>query len=1659
MSSSDHESADAAAATLSPSASVVQDPSEHHYQVDGGETEYRALLDGTQADSSDGQPRLDYVASPTVGVDPTRTGYTPEMSRNLEGFAPTQPILISPLTEEAQLYATPQLPATRSGTLSPDTSQAGSEVFDATSDDPLVLLSSLKRIEKNPLYPRWANVDWLPHRVVHFLTTGRWMRGHGDPTEHKPSIAKAYFKEEFLEGFLFVIGRGLTLGIALIILVEFSNAASWRDVLTILRGGEKHALTTALYDLSTSEPLRNSVYGLMALPVLWGLIRGTAGYNRVDESDKDGRPFKSLDQAIRHLQQEVVAQESRTTMASFWHDALRWLLPLPPRGRDFSIVSRALRWDGRLDLLHRQKAHLVLIELFERSSGYTRVIAGLQVARTLNALNVEDDNGQTAHALNRWLMETVAADLQSPSLLAEPQVDTEFFFETLKERALTDIVHASIWPEEIRIEPIWRRTVMFCYFVHARYLRWWLGLAPTKIESFFFWTFKLAKLGYAALFFKTLYEAFHDYIRCPTKHFQTFVGRTSYVGKYDLACLNATLAHFNNIPDQPPSTLVSLLPNFYSDIRTRSNFSLDLSAKRLDAATLADIIDGFRSNGFVITTLDLSNNGIGLASTTSVPGLTRLADAISRLTSLRVLNLAANDIGKCVQNDGGVCGDFDPAGLSHLAQALVSLTKLEVLRLDHNYIGQHDDLSPVGTVALGHALGQLTSLQSLNLDANYIGLHDDKDTAGTIAFAQGIGKLVTLRSLYFRMDSFASHDNANVEGTTSIAEAIGQLTSLRELYLSGSMGCSDDTNAAGTIAIGNAIGHLTDLTVLSLGNHRAEDISQPTCIGKFDGVAPDGTIAIGNALRNLTALQTLEIIGAVGSQDATNPNGTRAIGQGMRHLSALQVLVLDRNAIGTADAHNSQGTEAIGEAISHLPHLLHLHLKMNSIGAGDQTASHGTVALGNGIKQCTSLQSLHLEGNRIGIADATSPNGTIALTEGIGSAVSLKSLGLANNMIGEKVGSASSSIQALNNAFARLKRLQRVSIDGNPFEPAVWQLFKSTLTSLPSRPQMSNVFITAQDVDLYFRGVPRLQSSFSFAGRLRCDASVTSAAMLRRLMSTLARYPVLSLDLSGNHIGQNDHISPEDSIAIGEGLQGLPYLQSLDLQFNAIGEQDHVETRGTVSIAQGISQLRSLTTLKLGFNSIGKQDATDAAGTIALGSALSELANLRALRIQNNYIGSGDNEDPRGTRAIAEGIGSLSQLTILDLSSNPIALHDGDDAAGTIALGQAMGKLTSLKALRITGHLGQFDDVNPDGTLAFAQGLASLSNLQALELVSFIGYRDEDTTEGTVALAESLKNLINLHELTLGNYIGVADCDNPTGTVALGQAIGELPNLSFLNLSSNYLGSCDGVNPQGTTAVAHGLFKLTKLKSLYLNDNHIGAGDAVNPQATLALANALASLRNTLRVFNATGNQIGSKTNVGEIAISQSLAQLPQLCYLDLSGNPIGSTGADGPNALMTALAVPRRQLLHFNIQGIQNVDWTRSARAISEVWAKQLRSSCEDLRCVDPSKRHEQVCDLTFSDLRIGGNNRFTRAWKSPTLATVFSPVTLACDATQPSSMTSVLSNWDSVREGFSGTLSHVLSFPHDGSLIVWLPVAIVCLCALYLLRGSRLWRHRSEN
>jgi len=1198
---------------------------------------------------------------------------------------------------------------------------------------------------------RWANLDYMPHRILHLLTTFRWMRSHGDPSKDLGTIRRSYFREEFLEGFLLIAGQIIKIGILLLVLVQFANAVSFRDVFELLKGGDQRALTIALYGAAKSKAFRSSLASLLALPFIVGVVRGIVGYLRVEVEQGEQNP--RVQEAYRHLEQEVPAQAQRSGWKHLWHDGVRWFIPLHPVSRSVITISRALRWDARLDPLLRQKAQTALINLFETSHGFTKVTTGYELVRIIDSIHLAPVNAiddeyvllgdglssptsptNNGHTSGPTSINTngVASDI-SNGQSAITATEAHLFNRVLKERAVTDVMNFAGWSDEKwGTSSVPAKVALLTGFAYGRYLQWWIGLSPTTKESTAFWTFKITKLAYSLLLLRTVYFAFRDYINCPEKPGITFTGIAPWAGKFDATCLAATINEFNRFPGQDAATLIKLLPEFYLAPDKKRSFTLDLRDKGLNAATIASLIRGFADQGYVITSLQLAGNIVGADDDQGATGMMEFAQALSRLKRLKVLDLSRNRI-------SASCDNFNPTGLEALGEAFSTLESLETLDLSENSLGLCDHLDPRGTEATGRGLGGLSNLKQLSLANNRIGHNDKVETRGTIAFGNGLSTLTRLSHLNCSHMDLGLYDCEDSRGTEAVGLGLASISSLRVLDLSWNKLSECKTTPNGLTAIASGLTAQKSLRELNLGGNTLSS-------------NVEGTLALVHAIQALEQLSRLDLsINRFGSQDSFDSGITEALAEALGHLSELESLSLQGTSIGAPDATNASGTVAIAKGLGKCVKLTTLDLSDNQIGQGDQYFPEGTMELASALRQLTRLQVLSLAANSIGKWDYMYPHGvadgTIAIVQALGDLRSLTSLDLSKNALGRELDESSSLVAELAHSLGLLTRLRELRLLPNEYlSSSMLARFQEAVSKLPTPISVPSSLISAEDIDAYFDRIPPSQTRFTFSDAFFApiEALWDASEAYEHFFERLAQFDVRHLDLSRNDLAE---FAPGSMTAIANGLARLTHLVTLDLSGNGLGYPIFVDD-GFIALGNALAQLTKLQYLNLADNGLGLYEevlpivvgqlnppelvsldlshnwigGAHAEDIEAVRQLFTRVPNLQFLGLSDNAIGSSD--DVTLTTTLLEGIASLTQLRVLNLTENTIGSKDAINPAGSVALGEAVGQLTQLRLLNLSDNsIGQG---TAEGELGIVSGITKLKHLCSLDLsYNMIGSSDD----------------------------------------------------------------------------------------------------------------------------------------------------------------------------------------------------------------------------------------------------------------------------------------------------------------------------------------------
>ncbi|MBS0272660.1 MAG: hypothetical protein JSR85_08465 [Proteobacteria bacterium] len=568
----------------------------------------------------------------------------------------------------------------------------------------------------------------------------------------------------------------------------------------------------------------------------------------------------------------------------------------------------------------------------------------------------------------------------------------------------------------------------------------------------------------------------------------------------------------------------------------------------------------------------------------------------------------------------------------------------------------------------------------LNMSGNAIGELSD---GPTLVLGQGLPSLPQLQILDFSENTIG---NTAHKGTVAIGENLRFLPQLQTLDLSNNLIGKKGDN--GTVAIGESIPSLTQLQMLGLSNN---------AIGK-------GIIAIGKGLRYLTLLQILDLSDNV--IGFTADNGMIAIGENLQYLTRLKILNLSDNGMGFVE---DKGIIAIGKGLRYLTQLQRLDLSGNGI---EYTADHGTIAIGENLKYLTALQTLDLSLNKIGY---TGDNGTVAIGESLPYLTQLQTLDFSQNFISAGFAKLVSSIvdlQSLKSLY--VQQVKKAAASQLAALRKFWNQRNSDTDIYALR--------TSEDVHSYLNSLPNSTTAINLSGNFPDPSS----EVVTLLFKGMARFSSLqTLNLSNNLIG-----GEKQTMAIGEGLQYLPQLQTLDLSGNGID---------AVAIGEGLHYLSKLQVLDLSDNGIGLNTGN---GTILIGEALQYLPRLKTLDLSNNMM-------TEGIIAIGKGLRYTSLLQILDLSNNMIGLFRDE---GIIAIGEGLRFLSKLQTLKFSNNrMGNSNN----GTTAIGNSLPFLTQLQTLDVSdNFIGRM------GAQSILNALPPLIcsNLQTVNLqgNNFTGIS---------------------------------------------------------------------------------------------------------------------------------------------------------------------------------------------------------------------------------------------------------------------------------------------------------------
>ena len=257
-------------------------------------------------------------------------------------------------------------------------------------------------------------------------------------------------------------------------------------------------------------------------------------------------------------------------------------------------------------------------------------------------------------------------------------------------------------------------------------------------------------------------------------------------------------------------------------------------------------------------------------------GAIKIAKVLKKISTLIVLNISENKIGKEAANDiadAVLCNtelqeigilngnNLEEIGILGLARALKRTTALKALDFSHNIVTNEtaDDIA----VVMSHN----TKLCKLNLSKTRL------QTSGAIKIAKGLRSITSLTELNI------SYNNITEEAADNIVTVVGQSTELQVLNLNG-----NQLNAIGCTKICKALINTLKLTELCISsNNITDEVAQN----------------IGAALSDKYNLRILDI-----SVNSLKDYGSMVIARSLAKITTLTKLYIGKNEITDAAAND-----------------------------------------------------------------------------------------------------------------------------------------------------------------------------------------------------------------------------------------------------------------------------------------------------------------------------------------------------------------------------------------------------------------------------------------------------------------------------------------------------------------------------------------------------------------------------------------------------------------------------------------------------------------------------------------------------------------------------------------------------------------------------------
>ena len=780
---------------------------------------------------------------------------------------------------------------------------------------------------------------------------------------------------------------------------------------------------------------------------------------------------------------------------------------------------------------------------------------------------------------------------------------------------------------------------------------------------------------------------------------------------------------------------------------------LDIRGNQVTGEASELVASVIQNNKGVLNVLLLGNNNIE-------KGTMQIVKALQQITSLKVLDLANNNIPKEVCNDLAVAinsnnhleklilqGNKLHSSAIVILQSLSKISSIEVLDL------QGCQLSESTGAFISPVVLNNKSLKCLNLRNNNI-------ANGLVHIAKALQQIKSLNMLDL------GNNDIPMEVCKELVPAIYSNTHLQKLWL------HENKLHASSITILQSLSLISDLRVLNMNNDQIGEKGGEILASAI--IRNSGLkclhLASNNLQRSVTKiLQALQSISTLVSVDLSNNNFPEGIS------SKVAVAIQSNHSLKELWLHSNNLKSSINVILDALS-------KLSTLELIDMHSSHLTSLAAKGlesvIKNNTGLKRLYINDNNIG-------KGLIIILKALKSISSLYELNIKNNNF-------------MNNVIGDLgiANKMRVFIESlcqcSDFSDSSELLLLKKLC-IASKLQTSVTIVEEAEIALAstLQNNPGLQV-------LHVDNGCLSQPPKHFIKSLKYANSIKVLDLSNFNLSEElvseltssikSHTSLEkiylyngnlksSVIILSEVLATISTLKLLDLQSNGLTEEV-----GN-SLASVIINNKALEVLFLDNNNISE-------GAVNIAKALQNINSLKMLGLNNNNL-------PKEiSHEIASVIKSNRHLELLTLSSNNLQ-------SSAIEILQCLTTINTLKVLNMNNNL-----IGEKASEALASVVLNNTGLQELYI------SNNNLGDGILEVARALQHIKLLLSVNLGNNnvpkeasgklahaVKSNKClerlwlyDNNLGSSAfiILQALCTISSLKVLNINNNQIGKAGG---------------------------------------------------------------------------------------------------------------------------------------------------------------------------------------------------------------------------------------------------------------------------